>query len=376
MAEQADRDQKTEQPTDKKRRDAAREGDVPKSRELLIAGVMLGGTAYLVFASSMLFDGLSEMLTHGLRFGKADIDDFDVAERTYMLLGDIILPLIGLLAATLFAAIGAQALLGGLQFNMRSVRFKGNRLNPGAGLKRMVSMNSLIELAKSLLKVVLIGSIGTATLWLGIDHLLALGSGTLTSSIAEAGSILAMLLFALVGALIIVAAVDVPVQLLQRVKKLRMTKQEVKDEMKQSEGSPEVRAAIRRRQREAIKRDVRQGVEVANVVLTNPTHFAVALRYDTKRDAAPVVVAMGKGEVAAVIRELADQFDKPILSYPQLTRALYFTSKVGMEVRSDLYIAVATILAFIFDLNRDVTRPRPDIMVPTDYRFDEEGRVA
>jgi|TARA_R100000501_G_scaffold13151_3_gene24009 flagellar biosynthetic protein FlhB len=376
MAEQADQDQKTEQPTDKKRRDAAREGDVPKSRELLIAGVMLGGTAYLVFASSMLFDGLSEMLTHGLRFGKADIDDLDVAERTYMLLGDIILPLIGLLAATLFAAIGAQALLGGLQFNMRSVRFKGNRLNPGAGLKRMVSMNSLIELAKSLLKVVLIGSIGTATLWLGIDHLLALGSGTLTSSIAEAGSILAMLLFALVGALIIVAAVDVPVQLLQRVKKLRMTKQEVKDEMKQSEGSPEVRAAIRRRQREAIKRDVRQGVEVANVVLTNPTHFAVALRYDTKRDAAPVVVAMGKGEVAAVIRELADQFDKPILSYPQLTRALYFTSKVGMEVRSDLYIAVATILAFIFDLNRDVTRPRPDIMVPTDYRFDEEGRLA
>ena len=375
MSEAPDQDQKTEEPTEKKRRDAAREGDVLKSRELLIAGVTLCGVAYLVLAGELLFAGLGQLLAEGLSFDAGDVRDFDMAARSARLLGSIAPELLGLFFLTMVAAVCAQALLGGLRFNLKAVKFKGSKLSPLSGMKRMVSMNALIELLKSLLKVALIGAVGACVLWLGRNGLLALGYADVPGAIALAGGTLALLLFALAGGLALVAAVDVPVQMLQLKKKLRMTRQELKDEHKQAEGSPEMRAAQRQRQREAIRRDVRAGVDTANVVLTNPAHFAVALRYERGSDAAPVIVAAGKGERAAVIRELAEASGKPVLRYPQLTRALYFSGKPGEQVKSELFVAVATVLAFIFEVDRDLARQKPSVDVPRDFRFDANGEL-
>lgn len=374
MPDKPDEDQKTEEPTAKKRHDAIRDGDVLKSRELLIATTMLGGIAYLVLAGGYFFAGLLGSLRTGLTLTRGEIEMFDVSGRTLGLLSPIMLPSAGLLVMTVLGAIGGQAMLGGIGFSAKAFGFKASKMNPLAGVKRMFSMQALIELLKSLLKVFLIGSIGTWTLWYCADRLPALAGTSLGGAIGLSGMTLALLLLALCGGLAIVAAVDVPVQLLQHLKKLRMTKQEVKDEHKQSEGSPQIRQAMRQRQREAIRRNVRSGMKTAHVVITNPTHFAVALRYDAGRDRAPVVVAAGKGETAAVIRELAETIGMPVLSYPELTRAIYFTSKVGDEVRGDLYFAVAVVLAFVFEVDRDLSRERPDISVPPAARFDENGQ--
>jgi flagellar biosynthesis protein FlhB len=373
VSDRPDQDQKTEQPTEKKRRDAARDGDVLKSKELLIAATMLGGIAYLTLAGQMLFDAVKVSLSSGLTLSRAEVHAFDVAGATTRLLLPLALPFTGLLLATVIAAVGGQAMLGGIGFAGKAIAFKASRMNPLAGFKRMFSMNALIELLKSLLKVTLIGAIGLWALIHLQGRMLALATTSVEGAIASLGGALAIALLALCGGLALVAAVDVPVQYLQRLRNLRMTKEEVKDEHKQSEGSPQVRQAIRRRQREAIRRDVRKGVQSAHVVMTNPTHFAVALRYEAGRDRAPVVVAAGKGETAAIIRELAEAGRVPMLSYPELTRALYFTSKVGEEVRSDLYFAVAVVLAFVFEVDRDLGRAPPDVTVPPDVRFDENG---
>jgi flagellar biosynthetic protein FlhB len=178
------------------------------------------------------------------------------------------------------------------------------------------------------------------------------------------------------GALAMIALIDVPVQKLQRTRKLKMTKQEVKDEHKQSEGSPEVKGHIRMKQREIARAGVRKAMGEATMVLTNPTHFAVAIRYDQSKDAAPVVLARGRGATAEAIRELARELDVPMLSYPELTRALYYTTRAGHFVREDLYLAVATVLAFVFNLDaaRAAGNAQPPVQVPPEARFDAEGR--
>jgi flagellar biosynthetic protein FlhB len=180
------------------------------------------------------------------------------------------------------------------------------------------------------------------------------------------------------GALAFIALIDVPVQKLQRTRKLKMTKQEVKDEHKQSEGSPEVKGHIRMKQREIARAGVRKAMGEATMVLTNPTHFAVALRYDQSKDAAPVVLARGRDATAEAIRELARELDVPMLSYPELTRALYYTTRAGQFVREDLYLAVATVLAFVFNLDaaRAAGHAPPPVEVPPQARFDTEGRRA
>ena len=177
-------------------------------------------------------------------------------------------------------------------------------------------------------------------------------------------------------ALALIAAIDVPAQLYQRLQRLKMTKQEAKDEHKQTEGSPELKAAIRRRQHEVARNSARGAIAEATVVLTNPTHFAVALRYRPGVDAAPTVVARGRGVTAEAIRELAAEHQVPLLSYPQLTRALYYTSRVGHAIREDLYMAVATVLAFVFNLDAAMAASgrQPPVEVPRALRFDTSGR--
>jgi flagellar biosynthetic protein FlhB len=380
MADTPDRDEKTEAPTDQRRRKAAEDGDVLQSRELGTALVVLAGAGWLTMAGPWMMSRMQEMLQQGLRFGRGDIADFDPARTALRLLGTIALPLGGLLALTFVAAIATPALLGSLGFRASAFSFKPSKLNPASGLKRIFGMQGWTELGKSIAKVVLLGGIGWWLFRSQQDSIIAGGGRDVASAIGELGRTFVLAMLVMAVGLVVIAGIDVPAQILQRGGRLRMTKQEVKDEYKQTEGSPELKAQIRRRQMQSARGSVRSAMADATVVLTNPTHFAVALRYRPGIDAAPLVTARGRGVTADAIRELAGENEVPILSYPQLARAIYFSAQNGQVIREDLYIAVATVLAFVFNLEAAMADPTrkpaaaPEIDVPPDARFDEEGR--
>lgn len=378
MADTPDRDEKTEAPTDKRRRDAVEKGDVLQSRELGTALVVLGGAAWIALAGPWMMEALERMLVRSLSFDSAAIENFDPAGAAIQMIGTIAIPLFSLFAVTIVAAVGTPALLGSLGFRWSAIGFKPNKLDPLAGIKRIFGAQGLIELAKSMAKVVLLGAVGVWLLTGRADELMTLGRQDIGPALGELGRtfIVAVLVMAL--ALAAIAAIDIPAQIFQRGGRLRMTKQEVKDEHKQTEGSPELKAAIRRKQHETLRGSARTAVAEASVVLVNPTHFAVALRYRPGFDAAPIVVARGRGATAEAIRELAEEKLVPVLSYPQLTRAIYYTARAGQVIREDLYIAVATVLAFVFNLDRALAEgvAQPKVDVPPAARFDESGRPA
>ena len=376
MSEAPEKDQKTEAPTEKRRRDAAEKGDVLQSRELGTAMVVVAGAAWLAIAGPMMLGAMGQMLAEGLRFDAADIRIFDPGSAALRLVAVILLPLGILFALTLAAAIGTPALLGSLGFRAKAFAFKGDKLNPLSGLKRIFGLQGVIELGKSIAKVLLLGAVG---IWLLIDQsrlLMGLTAQEIGPALASLGETFVFAVIIMAMAMAVIAGVDVPAQIFQRSGRLRMSKQEVKDEHKQTEGSPELKAAVRRRQHEVLRGSARAAVQEATVVLTNPTHFAVALRYRPGVDAAPIVVARGRGATAQAIRELASESEVPMLSYPQLARAIYFTTRTGHIIREDLYIAVATILAFVFNLDAAVAAGavQPSVEVPPEARFDEKGR--
>ncbi|MFZ2997964.1 flagellar type III secretion system protein FlhB [Sphingobium sp.] len=376
MAGGNDSGEKTEKPTQKKLDDAAKKGDILQSRELGTALVVMAGIGWLAVTGPSLIGSLSHMLTQGLRFGREDIADFSPAQRGLELLGGIVLPVAGVMFATFVAAIAAPALLGSLGFRPGAFAPKASKLNPGAGLKKIFGTQGLIELLKSIAKVGLLGSVGIWLMWDSMTKIIGMGKAGLAPAIADLGNMFIFTCLVMAGGLFVIAGIDVPTQIMQRSKRLGMSKQDVKDEHKESEGSPELKGQIRRRQFEVLSGSTRQAVAEASVIITNPTHFAVALRYKPGVDAAPVVVARGNDEVAAAIRELADQNGVTILQYPELARAIYFTSRAGQIVNEGLFMAVATILAFVFRVENKMAgeMDRPFISVPDDMRFDTDGR--
>ncbi len=373
MSDKPEADDKTEAPTAKRRRDAAEQGDILRSRELSIAMVMMLGALYFALLGPAFVSSMETALRGGLTISRHAAIDFTPLESLAKLMKAIAIPVIGLFAVTIIGAVAGQAALGSLSFNAGAFAPKFSRLNPAAGLSRMFGMQGLIELGKALLKVVVIGAIGAGAMWHFSRSIAALGAEDVIGAARHVGSLTSSLFLVLAFGLVLIAGVDVPLQIFQLMRKLRMSKQEMKDELKQTEGSPEVKGAIRRRAREILRNNVRKGVGEAHVILTNPTHFAVALRYDRAKDRAPIVVAKGKGETALLIRELAAEGKVPVLEYPLLARAIYFTSKIGQEVRDDLYVAIASILAFVFHVDR-AALAMPDVEVPDGARFDEFGQ--
>lgn len=371
-----DKSSKTEAPTPKKLRDAAEKGDVLASRELGTALVVTMGAAWIAFAGPAMVGSLETMVRDGLSFGFEDVRTFDPAGAVLRLLAIVAVPIVGLFALTIFAAIGAPALLGSLGFRGKALGFKASKLNPGSGLKRIFGPQGLIELGKSLLKVLLIGSLAVWLLMGELPGLIGLGTRDTRAAIYSLGGTFVFAVLLMAGALIFIAMVDVPIQMMQRTKRLRMSKQDIKDEHKQAEGSPEVKGHLRAKQREVARRSVQKAMGEATVVLTNPTHFAVALRYKQGSDPAPIVLARGRGVTAEAIRELAAEKNVPMLSYPELTRAIYYTTRAGQFVREDLYLAVATVLAFVFNLDtaRAAGHVQPSVDVPPEARFDADGR--
>lgn len=376
MADSPGGGEKTEKPTPKKLQDAAKKGDILQSRELGTALVVMAGIGWLAVAGPSLIDALSDMLTQALRFRRDDIVDFSPAERGMDLLTGIALPVAGVMLATFLAAIAAPALLGSLGFRPGAFAPKASKMNPAAGLKKIFGTQGLIELLKSIAKVGLLGSIGVWMIWDRLTAIIGLGKQGIAPAMADLGNMFILTCLLMAGGLFLIAGIDVPAQIMQRAKRLGMSKQEIKDEHKESEGSPELKGQIRRRQFEMLNGSTRQAVAEASVIITNPTHFAVALRYKPGVDAAPVVVARGSDAIAAAIRELADQNGVTVLQYPELARAIYFTSRAGQIVNEGLYMAVATVLAFVFRVENRMASEmdRPFITVPDDLRFDADGK--
>jgi flagellar biosynthetic protein FlhB len=366
--------ERTEAPTAKRKREAAEQGDVLRSREFATALVVMAGCGWLAMFGGSLVGACKAVMTAGFDFGRADIEDFSPFRPLLAAGWRLATPLLSLFAITITATIFSQAGLGALQFNGSLLAPKASRINPASGLKRILGPQGWIELGKSLLKVTLLGAIGAYMLWTSSRSNIGMMSSDVNSAVGALGGTLMGILFAMAAGLLAIAGIDVPVQLVRLLAKLRMSKQQIKDESKETEGSPEAKAAIRQRQHAMGKRNMRKAVSEAHVILTNPTHFAVALRYDRGQDQVPVVVAKGRGVLALAIRELGTETAVPVLEYPAIARALYYTSREGQEIRDDLYAAIATILAFVFGLNAEAggTTP-PNIMVPPTARFDENG---
>ncbi|RZM35995.1 MAG: flagellar biosynthesis protein FlhB [Sphingomonas sp.] len=366
--------EKTEAPTQKRRDKAVEDGNVLRSRDLATALVVLAGVGWVIFMGPALLAACKDVMAASFQFGRGDVEEFSpwrpLAEAGWRLA----MPVASLLVVSLVSAVVSGAMLGNVGFNAGLFAPKASRINPASGLKRIFGMNGWIELGKSLLKMVLLGGIGGWMLWKVSRATLGLASSNLPAALDEVGGTFIAIMVAMSLGLVIIAGIDVPLQIIQRLMKLRMSKQEIKDEHKESEGNAEAKGHMRARARAMLSGGARKAVAEAHVVLTNPTHFAVALRYDRGRDQVPVVVAKGRGATALAIRELATEVAVPILEYPQLARAVYYTSREGQEVRDDLYVAIATVLAFVFGLNEATkNNPLPPIDVPPDARFDENG---
>ena len=366
--------EKTFDPTPKRLKDAAKKGDVLRSKEVATAVAIFVGGAWLMLGGPWLLEGLKRTAKHAFRFDQGDIDVFAPESLMLASMGEVLPPVLLLGLTVLIVTVLSQLLVGEGRFLPGNMKPKGSRLNPLSGLKRMIGPQGLIELGKGLLKIGLLGGIAAWWAMDAVPPLLGLGRGELEVQLSAAWDAGATLLMLLALGLVVIAMVDWPIQFMRQMKRLKMTHQEMRDENKQSEGSPENRAAQRQRQREIARGGVTKAMDKAQFLLTNPSHFAVALTYDPDLAPAPVVLAKGRGEKALAMRELAAERGLTVLEYPLLARSVYFTTRESQVVREELYVAIAALVAFVFSLKRGEFPARPDVEVPVALRFDSEGR--
>lgn len=368
--------EKTFDPTPKRKADAARKGDVLRSRELATATAVLVGAGWLKFAGPWLFAGMEQTLRAGFVWDRRSIDDFAPGQALLSAMLAVVPPVLTLAGLVLILTLAGALAAGDGRWVGGNALPKGSRLDPMAGLKRMFGATGWIEAGKGLVKLALLGAI--AWYW-GQDwltRLFALGRGAaIGPQLALAWEAITGLLFALSGGLVLIALIDWPVQWLRRNQRLKMSAEEMRDEHKEAEGSPEKKMAIRNKQRQLAMGGVAKAMREAQFVLTNPSHFSVAMAYDPAKASAPIVLAKGRGEKALAMRELAAELQVPTLEYPALARSVYFTTRENQVIREELYAAVAGVLAFVLSLKRGEQPQRPAIEVPVALRFDAEGRL-
>ena len=379
MAEEnQDGQEKTEEPSQRKINKAKEDGKVLTSKEMFvftsIAAALLFMYALSFFGKSLLFEwgdlfvlsgpeGLDDMLL------KKPLQALFYIIKFILLIG---LPMIAVVLATQFA-------VGGINFAPKAANFKGSKINPISGLKRMFSIKSLVELGKNLLKVFLLVTSAVVVLYYLMPGILRITDGSLKAGLEHIQNSFPILVGALLLGLLVIAVLDYFYQRYEHITSLRMTKQEVKDEYKQTEGSPEVRAKIRRLQMESATKAAKQqealdNMDEATAIITNPTHFAVALKYEVGQVGAPKIIAMGKGLIAKRIIELGSEKNITSFRSPLLARALFFTGEIGEEISEKLYNAVAIALAYVYRLDRGEDATEPDITVPEDLQFNENGQ--
>ena len=379
MAEESqDGQEKTEDPSQRKLEKSAEDGKVLTSKEMFVFTSMFAAFV-LMFVTPLFAQKVLAYWSRLFHFTRPD-DLMTLAfERFYELIFSIIMAGLFVGVPMIIIVIGTQVAVGGLNFAPKAFNFKGNRLNPLQGFKRMFGTKGLMELTKSILKVVLLFAIAAVTIYALLPSVLELPSrdlGTATiASLLNFPFLLGMLLIILA----IIAMIDYFWQRHTHIQSLRMTKQEVKDEYKQTEGSPEVKAKIRRMQMETAANAGRQqaaldDVPDATAVITNPTHFAVALKYEVGSSEAPKILAMGRGNMAHQIIERANGADVTVFRSPLLARALYYTGEIGAEIAEQLYQAVAVVLAYLYRVDKGEVLAEPEVEIPESLRFTENGQ--
>ena len=378
MAESNSGQDKTEEPTPKKLKEAREKGQIARSKELATAAAMIAAALMFVFMGDYFLFGLAELARESFIIDRAAIfDSTEITVRLGITIRDGMLLMLPLFLVMIVVAILANIMLGGFTFSPAAMAFKPEKLDPIKGLSRIFAWRGLMELAKGLAKVLLVGSVAYLVFHINAEEILLMGREALPAAMAHAGNILVWSFLIISTVLLVVVAVDVPFQVWDHQRQMRMTKEEVKKEFKQTEGSPEVKGRQRQIQREMAQRRMMDKVPTADVVVTNPTHYAVALRYDPDQMNAPVVVAKGSELVASRIRALAIENDVPVLSAPPLARALFFSTELDEAIPDGLYRAVAQILAYVYQLRHGEVSEYTDaakwedLPIPDEYRRDQ-----
>lgn len=355
MSEEKDQQDRTEQPTPKRVRESREKGQVPRSRDL--QGAVVVGAAAL--SMSLFGDSLATGTIQWLQGHIAEAVRQGASVQAQKLPGFFTTAFVSglglfapILVATVIAAILGPILVGGWNISAQALNPDLKRMDPAKGLARIFSLNSLAELGRSLLKLFLIGGIALIALWQLAPELLGLARSIEGTGLPRAFSAVGWIFVVLALALLLVGAIDAPYQIWQNLRKLRMTRQEVTDELKETEGRPEIKSKLRSLQQEVARGRMLENVPEADVVVVNPTHFAVAISYKPGRMNAPKVVAKGMDEVAAKIREIAAENQVPVLSAPPLARVLYRSCDLEQEVPAGLYTAVAQVLTWVYQLRR------------------------
>ena len=375
MAESDSGQERTEEPTGKRLQESRDKGQVARSRELnTLAVVMVAAVGLLTLGPAMVQKLMNIMSFNFSIEREALYSNDSMGLHLFASVGEGLEVLGPLFFLLLVASIVGPVLLGGWLFSIKSLAPKFERMNPLAGLKRMFSLKALVELLKALGKFLVVLGAALLVLHLRTEDLLSMGQESLQSAIVHCAWVLASSLIILSASLILIAAVDVPFQLWDHKQKLRMTKQEVKDEFKDSEGKPEVKGRIRQLQREMAERRMMDKVPQADVVITNPTHFAVALKYDPLATGAPVLLARGADLVAQRIREVASENQIVVLESAPLARAVFYSTELDREIPAGLYLAVAQVLAYVFQLRQfragqgKRPGPMPEPPIPDDLK--------
>jgi flagellar biosynthetic protein FlhB len=378
MAEHDQAQERTERATARKQQQSRERGQVARSRELNTVSVLVAAAVGLLAMGSNLLSGLAELMRNGFTAASVGVGDASgLAARLEQAMLDSVTFLAPFFALMVVVALAAPLSLSGWSFSSKALAFKWEKLDPVKGLGRVFAWRGVVELAKALAKFALVAGVAVLLLWRDADKLVGLSAEPLGQALRHLAHLLGWSFLTLSAVLILVAAADVPFQLWDHARQLRMTRQEVKDEHKETEGRPEVRARIRNLQQEVSRRRMMEAVPDADIVVTNPDHYSVALRYEPDRMRAPKVLAKGADQIALRIREVATRHNVPILSSPPLARALYFSTKLDQEIPAGLYVAVAQVLAYVYQLRHyrdgDGEPPVPPQDPPIPDKFRDEA---
>jgi len=369
--------ERTEEATPKRVREAREKGQIARSRELTTFSMLLMAGVGILLMGGHIVESILTTMRDNFQLSKDDI--YDASKLPGVFLKEAIHSLWGvspLLLLLVVVALFAPMALSGWTFSAEALSFKWSRIDPIQGVKRIFSWKSVIEVVKALIKFGLIAAVACFFMWQMREELISLGGQEFLVSISQAGDILAWAFVAISAPMLLVVAIDVPFQLWDHAKQLRMSRQEVKDENKETEGNPEVRGRIRTIQREMARRRMMADVPRADVIITNPTHYAVALKYDQDKMRAPVMVAKGKDLIALQIRNVAGIYNIPIVSSPALSRSIYHSTELNKETPTGLYMAVAQILAYVYRLKASNVRKYDqnividEVPIPDDLRRD------
>ncbi|MDH3645507.1 MAG: flagellar biosynthesis protein FlhB [Gammaproteobacteria bacterium] len=362
--------ERTERATPKRIKDAREKGQIPRSKELNAAAVLIAASASLFLLGSGMSTGITNILREGLSLPRSMMFDSSVlSTQLATMIWSGLLLVAPFLTVCAVVAMAAPTLLGGWSFSTKAMAFKPEKLNPVAGLKRLFALRSLVELLKTLAKFLVVGTAAVLMLQQLAGEFLTLSTQSVRPALTHTAWLCATALLVMSSVLVLIAAVDVPFQLWDNAKKLRMTQQEVRDEHKETEGQPEVKARIRSAQQELARRRMMEDVPKADVIVTNPIHFAVALKYDESMRA-PRVIAKGAELIAHQIRKIGAAHNVPLLEAPSLARMLYADSEIGQEIPTRLYASVAQVMAYVYRL-RDASAhgeslpEAPDIELPS-----------